>query len=224
MSRRKILPISPHLLLRAYSIGLFPMAENAEDDELFWVDPDPRAIFPLQSFKLSRSLAKVIKSDRFEVRIDTDFQAVIAACAAPALGREKTWINKDILRLYCELHEMGYAHSVECWRNGALVGGLYGVRLRGAFFGESMFHHERDASKVALAHLIARLKAGGFELLDTQFITPHLASLGAVEISREAYLIKLEAALTIQANFHVWPNASAVSGAKALAAFALDDA
>lgn len=224
MSRRKILPISPHLLLRAYSIGLFPMAENAEDDELFWVDPDPRAIFPLQSFKLSRSLAKVIKSDRFEVRIDTDFQAVMAACAAPGLGREKTWINKDILRLYCELHEMGYAHSVECWRNGALVGGLYGVRLRGAFFGESMFHHERDASKVALAHLIARLKAGGFELLDTQFITPHLASLGAVEIPREAYLVKLETALTLQANFHVWPNTSAVSGAKALAALALDDA
>jgi leucyl/phenylalanyl-tRNA--protein transferase len=199
------------------------MAENAEDDELFWVDPDPRAIFPLQSFKLSRSLAKVIKSDRFEVRIDTDFQAVMAACAAPALGREKTWINKDILRLYCELHEMGYAHSVECWRNGALVGGLYGVRLRGAFFGESMFHHERDASKVALAHLIARLKAGGFELLDTQFITPHLASLGAVEIPREAYLVKLETALTLQANFHVWSNTSAVSGAKALAALALDD-
>lgn len=223
MSRRKILPISPHLLLRAYSIGLFPMAENAEDDELFWVDPDPRAIFPLQSFKLSRSLAKVIKSDRFEVRIDTDFQAVMAACAAPGLGREKTWINKDILRLYCELHEMGYAHSVECWRNGALVGGLYGVRLRGAFFGESMFHHERDASKVALAHLIARLKAGGFELLDTQFITPHLASLGAVEIPREAYLVKLETALTLQANFHVWSNTSAVSGAKALAALALDD-
>ena len=224
MSRRKILPISPHLLLRAYSIGLFPMAENAEDDELFWVDPDPRAIFPLQSFKLSRSLAKVIKSDRFEVCIDTDFQAVMAACAAPGLGREKTWINKDILRLYCELHEMGYAHSVECWRNGALVGGLYGVRLRGAFFGESMFHHERDASKVALAHLIARLKAGGFELLDTQFITPHLASLGAVEIPREAYLVKLETALTLQANFHVWPNTSAVSGAKALTALALDDA
>ena len=224
MSRRKILPISPHLLLRAYSIGLFPMAENAEDDELFWVDPDPRAIFPLHSFKLSRSLAKTIKSDRFEIRIDTDFQAVMTACAAPALGREKTWINKDILRLYCELHEMGYAHSVECWRNGAMVGGLYGVRLRGAFFGESMFHHERDASKVALAHLIARLKAGGFDLLDTQFITQHLASLGAIEIPRETYLLKLESALTRQANFHVWPKDHGVRGAETLAALALEDA
>jgi leucyl/phenylalanyl-tRNA--protein transferase len=224
MSRRKTLPITPYLLLRAYSIGLFPMAESAEDDDLFWVDPDPRAIFPLESFKPGRSLAKLMKADRFEVRIDTDFRAVLSACAAPAQGREKTWINKDILRLYCELHEMGYAHSVECWRNGALVGGLYGVKLRGAFFGESMFHHERDASKVALTHLIARLKAGGFELLDTQFITPHLASLGAVEIPREAYLVKLEAALTLQANFHVWPNASALSGAKALATLALDDA
>ena len=224
MSRRKILPISPHLLLRAYSIGLFPMAENAEDDELFWVDPDPRAIFPLHSFKLSRSLAKTIKSDRFEIRIDTDFQAVMTACAAPALGREKTWINKDILRLYCELHEMGYAHSVECWRNGALVGGLYGVRLRGAFFGESMFHHERDASKVALAHLIARLKAGGFDLLDTQFITQHLASLGAIEIPRETYLLKLESALTRQANFYVWPKDHGVRGAETLAALALEDA
>ena len=224
MSRRKILPISPHLLLRAYSIGLFPMAENAEDDELFWVDPDPRAIFPLHSFKPSRSLAKIIKSDRFEIRIDTDFQAVMTACAAPALGREKTWINKDILRLYCELHEMGYAHSVECWRNGALVGGLYGVRLRGAFFGESMFHHERDASKVALAHLIARLKAGGFDLLDTQFITQHLASLGAIEIPRETYLLKLESALTRQANFYVWPKDHGVRGAETLAVLALEDA
>jgi leucyl/phenylalanyl-tRNA---protein transferase len=223
MSRRKILPISPHLLLRAYSIGLFPMAESAEDDELFWVDPDPRALFPLESFKPTRSLAKVIKSDRFDIRIDTDFQAVMAACAAPAPGREKTWINRDILRLYCELHEMGYAHSVECWRNGALIGGLYGVKLRGAFFGESMFHHERDASKVALAHLIARLKKGGFDLLDTQFITPHLTSLGAVEIPREAYLVKLETALTRQANFHIWPKDYVVSGSEALAALALDD-
>lgn len=223
MSRRKILPISPHLLLRAYSIGLFPMAESAEDDELFWVDPDPRAIFPLETFKPRRSLAKVIKSDRFDVRIDTDFQAVIAACAAPAQSREKTWINKDILRLYCELHEMGYAHSIECWRDGSLIGGLYGVRLRGAFFGESMFHHERDASKVALVHLIARLKAGGFELLDTQFITQHLASLGAVEIPREAYLVKLETALTLQANFYIWPKKCVISGAEALSTLALDD-
>ena len=224
MSQRKILPITPHLLLRAYSIGLFPMAESAEDDDLFWVDPDPRAIFPLESFKPGRSLAKVMKANRFEVRIDTDFQAVLSACAAPAQGREKTWINQDIHRLYCELHAMGYAHSIECWRNGALIGGLYGVRLRGAFFGESMFHYERDASKVALAHLIARLKIGRFDLLDTQFITPHLASLGAVEISRDAYLEKLEAALLRQANFYVWPKNYSVSGIEALSALTLEGA
>jgi leucyl/phenylalanyl-tRNA--protein transferase len=210
--------ITPHLLLRAYSIGLFPMAESAEDDQLFWVDPDWRAIFPLDTFIVSRSLAKTVRSDRFEVTIDQDFDAVIAACAEPAPDREKTWINCEIRRLYRELFDMGFAHTVECRRGGSLVGGLYGVALRGAFFGESMFHRERDASKVALTHLVARLKAGGFQLLDTQFMTPHLASLGAMEISRDAYHQALEEALNVPADYSVWPRGERVSGARALAA------
>ncbi|WP_159727018.1 leucyl/phenylalanyl-tRNA--protein transferase [Methylosinus sp. Ce-a6] len=187
--------ITPQILLRAYSIGLFPMAESAEEEQLFWVDPQERAIFPLDAFKISRSLAKTIRSDRFEVRTDTDFDAVIAACAASAPKRENTWINAEIKRLYRQLFDMGFAHTVECWREGRLVGGLYGVSMRAAFFGESMFHLETDASKVALAHLVARLVKGGFRLLDTQFMTTHLASLGAVEISRDSYHALLETAL-----------------------------
>ncbi|CAJ0861030.1 hypothetical protein AMST5_01357 [freshwater sediment metagenome] len=210
--------ITPHLLLRAYSIGLFPMAESAEDDQLFWVDPEKRAIFPLDTFIVSRSLAKTVRSDRFEVVVDQDFDAVIDACATPAPDREKTWINDEIRRLYRELFDMGFAHTVECRRDGELVGGLYGVALRGAFFGESMFHRERDASKVALTHLIARLRAGGFQLLDTQFMTSHLASLGAIEISREAYHRALEEALVVHANFHVWEPGVRISGRQALAA------
>lgn len=212
--------ITPHLLLRAYSIGLFPMAESAEDDQLYWVDPERRAIFPLDGFAVSRSLAKTVKSDRFLVSVDQDFDAVIEACAAPAFRRERTWINAEIHRLYRELFDLGFAHTVECRREGRLVGGLYGVALGGVFFGESMFHLERDASKVALTHLMARLRAGGFQLVDTQFITPHLASLGAIEISREAYHRTLEQALPTTADFNVWGKDSPVSGAKALAALA----
>jgi leucyl/phenylalanyl-tRNA---protein transferase len=215
------LAITPQLLLRAYSIGLFPMAESAEDDQLFWVDPEKRAIFPLDTLIVSRSLAKTVRSDRFDVTVDSDFDAVIDACAAPAADREKTWINGEIRRLYRELFDMGFAHTVECRRNGELVGGLYGVALRGAFFGESMFHRERDASKVALTHLVARLKAGGFQLLDTQFMTTHLASLGAIEISREAYHRALEEALAARADYYVWEPGLQVSGRMALAA--LDD-
>lgn len=200
------------MLLRAYSIGLFPMAEDAGDDQLFWVDPEQRAIFPLESFKVSRSLAKTIRADGFEIRIDHDFDEVIHACAAPAADRESTWINRDIRRLYGELFHMGFVHTVECWRNDRLVGGLYGVALRGAFFGESMFHRETDASKVALAHLIARLRYGGFELLDTQFMTEHLASLGAVEITRDDYHAKLAAALEQSADFFAWPKKPGVAG------------
>ncbi len=214
------IPLTPHLILRAYSIGLFPMAEDAQDDELFWVDPERRAVFPLDTFRVSRSLAKTIRADRFEVFIDEDFDAVIDACAAPGPEREKTWINADIRRLYRELFDMGYAHTIECRRDGQLVGGLYGLALRGAFFGESMFHRERDASKVALAHLVARLKAGGFHLLDTQFMTAHLASLGAVEISRTAYHAALAESLTVIADFEIWPKGARVSGAQALAAIA----
>ncbi len=194
------------------------MAESAEDDQLYWVDPEQRAIFPLDRFAVSRSLVKTVRSDRFDVDVDRDFDAVIDACAAPAFRRERTWINAEIRRLYRELFDLGYAHTVECRRDGRLVGGLYGVALGGAFFGESMFHLERDASKVALAHLVARLKAGGFQLLDTQFITPHLASLGAIEISRDEYHSALERALTTKADFYVWPKNAQVTGTQALAA------
>jgi leucyl/phenylalanyl-tRNA--protein transferase len=204
--------ITPQVLLRAYSIGLFPMAESAEEDQLFWVDPQERAIFPLDAFKVSRSLAKTIRSDRFDVRIDTDFDAVIDACAASAPKRENTWINAEIRRLYRELFDLGFVHTVECWRDGALVGGLYGVSLRAAFFGESMFHRETDASKVALSHLVARLRKGGYRLLDTQFMTTHLASLGAIEITREAYHNRLEDALTSFGDFRPWPDETAVRG------------
>ncbi len=210
--------ITPQILLSAYSIGLFPMAESADDEQLFWVEPEKRAIFPLDGFVVSRSLAKTVRSDRFEVVVDRDFDAVIEACAAPAPDREKTWINDEIRRLYRQLFDMGFAHTVECWREGQLVGGLYGVALRGAFFGESMFHRERDASKVALTHLVARLRAGGFQLLDTQFMTTHLASLGAIEISRDSYHRALEEALCVVANFHVWKPEEKVSGQQALAA------
>jgi len=206
--------ITPQVLLRAYSIGLFPMAEDAGDEQLFWVDPEQRAIFPLDEFKVSHSLAKTIRSDRFEVRIDGDFDAVINACAAPAPDRESTWINRDIRRLYGELFDMGFVHTVECWREGRLAGGLYGVAMRGAFFGESMFHRQTDASKVALAHLVARLRHGGFRLLDTQFMTEHLASLGAVEISRDEYHAQLAAAIEGDADFFAWPRGEAVTGAK----------
>jgi leucyl/phenylalanyl-tRNA---protein transferase len=211
--------ITPEILLRAYSIGLFPMAESAEDDELFWVEPSERAIFPLEGFIVSRSLAKTVRSDRFEVRVDGDFDAVIAGCAAPAAGRENTWINTRIRKLYRALFDLGAVHTVECWRDGRLVGGLYGVALGAAFFGESMFHRETDASKVALTHLVARLRAGGFRLLDTQFMTEHLASLGAIEIARDTYRSLLEAAMASPpGDFWVWPKERRVPGAAALAA------
>jgi leucyl/phenylalanyl-tRNA---protein transferase len=204
--------ITPQILLRAYSIGLFPMAESAEEDQLFWVDPQERAIFPLDAFQISRSLAKTLRSDRFEVRVDQDFDAVIDACAASAPKRENTWINAEIRRLYRELFDLGFVHTVECWREGALVGGLYGVAMRAAFFGESMFHRETDASKVALAHLVGRLRSGGFRLLDTQFMTTHLASLGAVEISRDAYHDLLEHALAASPRADPWRDDLRLSG------------
>jgi leucyl/phenylalanyl-tRNA---protein transferase len=213
--------ITPQILLRAYSLGLFPMAESADEDELFWVEPEERAIFPLDAFKVSRSLAKTVRSDRFEVRVDFDFDAVIEACAAPAPDRESTWINGQIRRLYRALFDLGVVHTVECWREGRLVGGLYGVALGAAFFGESMFHRETDASKVALTHLVARLRAGSFRLLDTQFMTTHLASLGALEISRSEYRLLLEDAMSPPAaDFLIWPKGEIVGGDAALAALA----
>ncbi len=204
--------LTADILLRAYSIGVFPMGESRDAKELFWVEPHERGIFPLDGIIVSRSLAKTVRSDRFQVVADRAFETVVRACAE----REKTWINDEIVRLYCQLFEAGHAHSVEAYEGDALVGGLYGVSLHGAFFGESMFHRARDASKVALVHLFARLRTGGFALLDAQFNTEHLASLGAVEISREAFRLRLAEALEIDANFEAWPASAPMSGAEAI--------
>jgi leucyl/phenylalanyl-tRNA--protein transferase len=193
--------LTPDLLLRAYTIGLFPMAETAEDPELFWVDPERRGVIPLDTFHVPRSLRKVVRRNIFEIAIDRDFFGVLDGCAEISDKRRATWINSEIVRLYGDLHRRGFAHSVECWREGRLVGGLYGVALGGAYFGESMFSRETDASKVALVHLVVRLIRGGFTLLDTQFVTPHLAKFGAVEISRAAYRRQLAKALDVAARF-----------------------
>ena len=205
--------LTADLLLRAYSIGVFPMAESREAKELFWVEPHERGVFPLGGLVVSRKLARTVRSDRFRVVADRDFEGVMRACA----DRDKTWINEEIVRLYTELFDSGHAHSVEVYGGADLVGGLYGVSLRGAFFGESMFHRARDASKVALVHLFARLRSGGFRLLDTQFLTGHLASLGAVGVSREAFRLRLAHAMELEADFGAWPAPAAMSGADALA-------
>lgn len=191
--------IDPELLLRAYSIGVFPMADSRGADDVFWVEPKMRGVLPLDGFRLSRSLAKTLRSDRFTVTADRAFGDVVAMCAESTEGRPDTWINPAIETAYADLHRRGHAHSIETWRDGKLVGGLYGVTLGRAFFGESMFSRESDASKVALAHLVARMRAGGFQLLDCQFITDHLASLGAVEVSRDAYVALLDSALGVGA-------------------------
>jgi len=186
-------------LLACYERGVFPMADDRDDDRIFLIDPQHRGILPLESFHVSRRLARTVRQDRFEVRVDTAFHEVLARCAEAAPDRPKTWINHPIERLYGELHAHGHAHSIECWRDGDLQGGLYGVALKGAFFGESMFSRQADASKVALVHLVARLIAGGFVLLDTQFLTEHLAQFGAQEIVREDYRRRLAVALETQA-------------------------
>lgn len=193
--------LTPDLLLRAYTIGLFPMAETADDPELFWVDPERRGVIPLESFHVPGSLKKTIRRGAFDVDTDRDFVGVIEGCAELSPKRRATWINAEIVRLYGELHRRGFAHSVECRRDGRLVGGLYGVALGGAFFGESMFSRDPDASKAALVHLVVRLIRGGFTLLDTQFVTPHLARFGAIEISRAAYRRQLAKALEVRAHF-----------------------
>ena len=187
------------LLLKAYASGIFPMADSRDDPETFWVEPKTRAIIPLDGFKMSRSLRKTIRSDKFRVTADQAFGEVISICAQVADDRRETWINAEIEQAFCDLHEQGISHSVECWLaddsgKEQLVGGLYGLVVGGAFCGESMFSRERDASKVALAWLVARLKTGGFSLLDCQFMTDHLASLGAIEISQEEYVDALFAA------------------------------
>jgi leucyl/phenylalanyl-tRNA--protein transferase len=188
-------------LIDCYRRGVFPMADARHDQRVFLVEPARRGVMPLERFHISRRLARTVRSDRFEVRVDTAFGAVVAACAAPRTGRMETWINEPIQQMCEALFERGVGHSVEAWRDGRLVGGLYGLALGGAFFGESMFSTERDASKVALAHLVARLKVGGFRLLDTQFLTDHLSGFGAEEISRADYATRLADALTLDADF-----------------------
>jgi len=200
MSRRHF-DVTPDLMLRAYRAGLFPMAETRRGDRLYWLDPELRGILPLDAFHLSRRLRRTVLSGAFTVEADQEFPRVIANCAAPAEGREDTWINRDIERLFTALHTLGHAHSIEVRQDGMLVGGLYGVVLGGAFFGESMFSVVRDASKVALVHLVARLRLGGFTLLDTQFVTAHLTQFGACEIPRDTYKTLLEQAARIPA---VW--------------------
>ena len=192
-------PLDPDLLLRAYSVGVFPMASTRDAADVFWVEPKKRGVLPLDRFHLSRSLAKLIRSDRFTVTVDRAFATVVATCAEATADRPDTWINPAIEQAYAELHRRGHAHSVETWADGKLVGGLYGVRLGAAFFGESMFSRADNASKVALAHLVARLRVGGFRLLDCQFLTDHLASLGTIEVDREAYVALLDSALGLGA-------------------------
>lgn len=210
--------ITPEILLQAYAAGIFPMAEDADDPGLFWLEPQRRGVIPLNEVHVAHRLARTVRSDRFEVRVDTDFDAVICGCAAPAEGRDRTWINARIRHLYGELFDRGFCHTVEAWIDDRLVGGLYGVQLGAAFFGESMFHNERDASKVAFVHLAARLRAGGFRLLDAQFVTAHLARFGAVEMPRREYKRVLATAIAASADWWVWPRGMSVPGETALAA------
>lgn len=191
------LNITPTLLLRAYASGVFPMSDSANSDEIYWVDPKFRGVIPLDGFHVSRSMRRFVRRADFEVRINSDFAGTVANCA----NRPETWINQEISDLYQTLHRLGYAHSVEVWTNGEMVGGVYGVSIAGAFFGESMFSTQTNMSKVALIWLVARLRAGRYTLFDTQFITDHLASLGAIEISRKTYHERLEYALEVRGNF-----------------------
>jgi leucyl/phenylalanyl-tRNA--protein transferase len=207
--------ITPEVLLRAYACGIFPMAESVDDPSLFWVEPERRGIIPLGGFHVPSRLARTVRSDRFRVTVNTAFKAVIAGCAEPKDDRDNTWINRRIRDLYTGLHELGHCHSVEVWSGDNLVGGLYGVSLGAAFFGESMFHRARDASKVALVHLVARLIAGGFVLLDTQFLTEHLLTFGAIEVPRRRYRLLLDEAVAGSADFMSLPGS--VGGVQALA-------
>jgi leucyl/phenylalanyl-tRNA--protein transferase len=205
MSTRNFI-LNPDLLLRAYRLGLFPMAESRTSRALHWLDPEARGVLPLDRFHLPRSLLKTLRAEKFQVTADADFPGTIAACAAARTNRPDTWINPEIERLFIDLYELGFAHSVESWQNGELVGGLYGASLGGAFFGESMFSTETDASKIALVHLVARLRLGGFSLLDTQFITSHLARFGTIEISRARYHVLLAEAVDQPARFPANPD------------------
>ncbi len=197
--------LTPELLLRAYAIGVFPMAERRDDEGVFWVSPKRRGIIPLDGFHVSSRLARTVRRNVFDVRCDTDFRAVVEGCAESTERRQDTWINGKIFQAYSELHDLGYAHSVECWIGDSLVGGLYGVALGGAFFGESMFSRRQDASKVALVHLVARLRYSGYVLLDTQFVTDHLLQFGAIEVPAEEYLRMLDNAIQVPAQFYRAP-------------------
>jgi leucyl/phenylalanyl-tRNA---protein transferase len=214
--------ITPEVLLKAYACGIFPMAESAEDPALYWIEPDKRGIIPLDRFHVPKRLARTVRSDRFTVAVNRDFDAVLAACAEPGRGRPRTWINARIRVLYRKLHERRHCHSVEVYEDDTLVGGLYGVALGRAFFGESMFHRTRDASKIALVHLAARLKAGGFKLLDTQFVTDHLRSFGAIEVPRRQYHKLLEIALVGEGDFAALDVRHPVSGVQVLAELGRD--
>lgn len=193
--------LNPDILLRAYASGIFPMARNRRDQKLYWIDPELRGIIPLDAFHVPKSLRKVLKRGAYEIRVDTALERVMVECAAPTAERPDTWINDEIVRLFVELHQLGMTHSVEVWRADELVGGLYGLSLGGAFFGESMFSRVTDASKVALVHLVARLRWRGYLLLDTQFVTDHLQRFGAVEIARQDYLRRLARAVEHKATF-----------------------
>jgi leucyl/phenylalanyl-tRNA--protein transferase len=205
MSSRSFV-LTADLLLRAYRLGMFPMAESRDSKALHWLDPEHRGILPLDEFHLPRSLLKTVRGSKFKVTADADFAATIAACAEARANRPETWINLELERLFTELYQLGFAHSVESWKDGRLVGGLYGACMGGAFFGESMFSTETDASKVALVHLVARLRLGGFVLLDTQFITSHLSRFGASEIPRAEYHELLSEAVEVPARFEANPD------------------
>jgi leucyl/phenylalanyl-tRNA--protein transferase len=208
--------ITPEVLLKAYACGIFPMAESAEDPALYWIEPEQRGVVPLAGFHVPARLARTVRAERFTVLCNRDFEAVIDACAEPYPGRSRTWINRRIRNLYLGLYGIGHCHTVEVYDGGELVGGLYGVSLGRTFFGESMFHRARDASKVALVHLVARLNAGGYRLLDTQFITDHLRTFGAVEVPRKQYHKLLAEALIGEADFAALPLDRSIPGAEAL--------
>jgi leucyl/phenylalanyl-tRNA--protein transferase len=209
--------ITPEVLLKAYACGIFPMAESADDPALYWIEPEMRGIIPLDTFHVPARLARTMRKTPFKVFVNRNFEAVVAGCAEPKRDRARTWINARIRRIYRALHAHGHCHSVEVYDGERLVGGLYGVSLGRAFFGESMFHRARDASKIALVHLIARLKAGGYRLLDTQFVTDHLRSFGAVEVPKRRYHRLLEDALNGEADFASLPMKTPVTGEQALA-------
>jgi leucyl/phenylalanyl-tRNA---protein transferase len=214
--------ITPEVLLKAYACGIFPMAESADDPALYWIEPELRGVIPLERFHMPARLARTVRSDRFTVTVDRNFDAVLEGCAEPRPGRPRTWINERIRALYRKLYERRHCHSLEVYEGEDLVGGLYGVTLGRAFFGESMFHRARDASKVALVHLVARLKAGGFRLLDTQFVTDHLRTFGAIEVPRRQYHKLLEAALAGEGDFAALGTLHPLPGAQVLAQLAAE--